>query len=402
MDSSYIERCGLKMHVSDVHSDLDVSFLKDYYGVGESANSVPILTLKAMTDWMGQMAHWQKTIQGPIIHVGMGGSVLGPKCLAKALGTLGKPKLELVFWSSPDLRSADVIKALSNPNSSVIFVSKSMTTHEMLQQKALICKSIPMERCYVVTANPVRAIEHGFSPDHIITFPDWVSGRFSAWGPTMASVCLAWGQSIIKEWLEGGVLMEREVMEHQPSWFLSWIKHAMESSVYFIAPYGEALSELIPFVKQIMMESLGKAINQKDQANDFFQYVMGDVGPDFQHASLQILAEDPRKPVIDIWVEEDQQSLKELAFSQVLSLHYKQANSKVALGVLPTLSPKTLGAIMALYELKALVLAKQFVLNPFNQPGVEQGKQVLRQCLNSPMSLNTFDDWQQWYLDQSE
>ena len=57
---------------------------------------------------------------------------------------------------------------------------------------------------------------------------------------------------------------------------------------------------------------------------------------------------------------------------------------------------------MALYELKALVLAKQFVLNPFNQPGVEQGKQVLRQCLNSPMSLNTFDDWQQWYLDQSE
>ena len=84
-------------------------------------------------------------------------------------------------------------------------------------------------------------------------------------------------------------------MEHQPSWFSSWIKHAMESSVYFIAPYGEALSELIPFVKQIMMESLGKAINQKDQANDFFQYVMGDVGFDFQHASLQILAEDPRK-----------------------------------------------------------------------------------------------------------
>ena len=43
--------------------------------------------------------------------------------------------------------------------------------------------------------------------------------------------------------------------------------------------------------------------------------------------------------MIDIWVEEDQQSLKELAFSQVLSLHYKQANPKVALGVLPTLSP---------------------------------------------------------------
>ena len=70
-----------------------------------------------------------------LVWVGHG---FGSKCLAKALGTLREPELELVFWSSPDLRSADVIKALSNPNSSVIFVSKSMTTHEILQQKALI------------------------------------------------------------------------------------------------------------------------------------------------------------------------------------------------------------------------------------------------------------------------
>ena len=39
-----------------------------------------------------------------------------------------------------------------------------------------------MERCYVVTANPVRAMEQGFAPDHVIAFPSWVSGRFSAWG----------------------------------------------------------------------------------------------------------------------------------------------------------------------------------------------------------------------------
>ena len=62
------------MHVSDVHSDLDVSFLEDYYGMGGSDDTVPILTLKTMTDWMRQIAHWQKNIQGPIIHVGMGGS----------------------------------------------------------------------------------------------------------------------------------------------------------------------------------------------------------------------------------------------------------------------------------------------------------------------------------------
>ena len=150
------------------------------------------------------------------------------------------------------------------------------------------------------------------------------------------------------------------------------------------------------------MESLGKSVNNLGYSNGFFQYVMGDIGPDFQHASLQILASDPRHPAIDIWVEEDQQCLKEMAFAQALNLKFEQGNPRIALGVLTRFSPRTLGAMMALYELKALVLAKQFQLNPFDQPGVEDGKRILQSFHASQQSLHTFSDWKNWYLSQSE
>ncbi|MGC6404744.1 MAG: hypothetical protein ACON5A_05905 [Candidatus Comchoanobacterales bacterium] len=344
-------------------------------------HSAPMLSQKQSVAWMDEADKWSDVINGPIIHVGHGGSVLGPKCLATAFSSLRTPKHELYFWSTPDQRCKQLQRLFHDKTTSVIFVSKSMTTDELLTQKAIIDHHIDVTRQFIVTADPKKALNMGFLATHIIVFPNWVSGRFSVWGATSTSIYLGWGRPWMQEWLNGAKEMDLTICYEKPQWFHQWVIQSLEKKTYFIALYGKPFANFIPYIQQVMMETLGKFYAKSGDKNYFFQYVLGDIGPDFQHASLQLLTSDIADNPIDIWVEGDQHSLARLAYAQALGLRFGgdqcRENKCVSLGIISSLTPHAIGAMMTMYELKALALAEHYQLDPFNQPGVALGKSLL-------------------------
>jgi len=349
-----------------------------------------------------------------IVHIGIGGSHLGPELAVEALGGANTGGPACHFVANVDGNAIGTALARCNPDTTLfILVSKSFTTLET-QVNANTARrwfleptgDVPAPRRHFVgiTANVPKASAFGIAPDNIYPMWDWVGGRFSLWSAVGLPILLTAGPAAFAEMLQGARDMDDHFRTAPPAsnapllmaliglWNYNFLGAASQA----ILPYDQRLRLLPDYLQQLEMESNGKSV-QLDGAPvavDTMPIVWGGEGTNGQHAFHQLLHQGTRAFAADfILVANAEHELdlhqrwllaNGLAQSQAMLLgHGDQDPHRRVTGRKPTttlvlnsLSPRALGALLALYEHKVFCQGVLWNINSFDQWGVELGKRL--------------------------
>ncbi len=341
-----------------------------------------------------------------IIHVGIGGSDLGPRLLVEACGDGKGPRLH--FISNIDGAAMDaLLKTLDPARTFVFLASKSFTTSETMLNAAALKAWLGAgwaKQTAALTANPAAAQAFGISDTYIYSLWDWVGGRYSIWSVIGLPAMCAMGRKAFEEFLAGGAAMDAHVQSaplHKNlaalmAAFSIWNINANNYTARAVLPYAEGLSYFPAYLQQLEMESLGK---HTDQTGAEISYatapvVFGATGTPAQHAFMQALHQGNQIVPADIicvrkaaHAHTDQHAAllaNALAQANALAFGRKdssqpsyrrfEGNRPSSLLVMDELSPRALGQLIALYEHKVFAESVFWDINPFDQWGVELGK----------------------------
>ena len=361
-----------------------------------------------------------------LLHIGIGGSALGPELLLDALGrNLGGYGVSVL--SNIDGQAFDdAVDPLDPETSLIVAVSKTFTTSETLLNLNSALRWLseagvedPFGRIIAITADPQAAIDFGVDETRILPFDEGVGGRYSLWSAVGFSAALALGWQAFEELLEGAAEMDRHFRLADPA-ANAPVLAAFADQLYrqklgcqtrAVFPYDERLRLLVPYLQQLEMESNGKSVTSdgKPLTRPTASVTWGGVGTDAQHAVFQLLHQgsDPvPAEFIAVIEQEDGQdpahhrALLLNAFAQGAALMEGQAsddpyrafagNRPSATILADRLDPHTLGALLAFYEHRTFANAVLLGINPFDQFGVELGKSLARR-LGEPESRERFD-----------
>jgi glucose-6-phosphate isomerase len=350
-----------------------------------------------------------------ILHIGIGGSVLGPALLVDALGRRA-PAFNVRFLSNIDGAAFDdAVKTLDPATTLVVAASKTFTTLETLTnldaarawlQSAGIAD--PDSRLIAVTAKPEAALDQGIDETRILQFGEGVGGRYSLWSSVGLTAALALGWGAFEALLEGAAEMDRHFRFAEPAANVPLIA-AFADRLYAeqigcqtraLFAYDERL-RLVPFyLQQLEMESNGKSVTRDGKPVDHptAPVTWGGTGTDAQHAVFQLLHQGTiLAPVEFVAVREaddaqDPEHHRLLllnAFAQGAALMQGResddpqrsysGNRPSSTVLLDRLDARSLGALIAFYEHRTFANAVLLGINPFDQFGVELGKDIARQ-----------------------
>ena len=352
-----------------------------------------------------------------VIHIGIGGSDFGPRLAIEALAHV--PGIEsrgmrMHFLANIDTAELARILARAQAHSTrVIVVSKSFTTLETsMNAKAVVSwlkdngcsKSQVAHSVYAVTANIEAAKDFGVSEENIFPFWDWVGGRYSVWSAVGLPIALQYGFDTFKQFLAGAEAIDLHfknapLKENLPvimALALLYQQEQHDISAYAVIPYADALDWFPKWLQQLDMESNGKSVDRDGKpVKHSSPVVFGSAGSNAQHSYFQLLHQGTEIIPIDfIAVREPMSDRPEakahhrILLSNCLAQAQALANGKTAsnpnnvypgkrpsnLLLLPKLNAFYLGALLALYENRAVTLGALWNINSFDQPGVEYGK----------------------------
>jgi glucose-6-phosphate isomerase len=349
-----------------------------------------------------------------VLHIGIGGSVLGPALLVDALGRHGS-RLDVRFLSNIDGEAFDdAVKTLDPTTTLVVTASKTFTTAETLANMNAAINWLraagvddPFGRVIAVTARPEAALDAGIDETRILQFSEGVGGRYSLWSAVGLSAALALGWSAFEELLEGAAEMDRHFRYAEPaknapliSAFIDRLyvrKFGCQTRAAFA--YDERLRLLPFYLQQLEMESNGKSvkIDGAPVGQPTAPVTWGGTGTDAQHAVFQLLHQGTVVvPVEFLAVTEAEDSLSPDHHRQLLLNAFAQGaalmrgrqsddphrsypgNRPSSTILLDRLDARTLGALIAFYEHRTFANAVLLGINPFDQFGVELGKDIAR------------------------
>lgn len=361
-----------------------------------------------------------------VVHIGIGGSDLGPRLLADGFATGGKPALDLRFANNVDGASINDALAGLNPKTTlVVIVSKSFGTQETRMNGEAArdwLGKFAGDNMIAVTANKDGAIDFGIKPAQIFEFWDWVGGRFSLWSAAGLSLQLAYGPDMFGELLAGAASMDTHFqtapLENNLPVMLAltdvWNNNFLGYKTRAVVPYARRLRKLSSFLQQLEMESNGKSVTTDGGTSvDTCPVVWGDEGANAQHAFFQQLHQGTQAAPVDfIAVLTDHENrpahhraLLANCFAQSEALMRGKSETVVRVElkskgvsaadtdklaphktfpgnrpsttiVLERLDAHTIGALIALYEHKVFVQSIIWDINAFDQWGVELGKEL--------------------------
>ena len=349
-----------------------------------------------------------------VLHIGIGGSLLGPALLTDALGRRSS-KLDLRFVSNIDGEAFDeAVSTLDPATTLVVVVSKTFSTAETLANMGTALDwlreagvSDPHGRLIAVTARPEAAVETGIDESRILQFDDGIGGRYSLWSAVGLSAALALGWDAFEELLEGAAEMDRHFRFSAPAQNVPLIA-AFADRLYVeqagcqtraVFAYDERLRLLPSYLQQLEMESNGKSVTTAGEPVEHptAPVIWGGTGTDAQHAVFQLLHQGTViVPVEFVAVREGEdghapEHHRELllnAIAQSAALMQGRAgddpqraypgNRPSAFILLDRLDARSLGALIAFYEHRTFANAVLLGVNPFDQFGVELGKEVAR------------------------
>ena len=349
-----------------------------------------------------------------ILHIGIGGSALGPALLVDALGRRRK-EYKARFLSNIDREAFDeAVEDLDPATTLVVVASKTFTTLETMANMAVAIDwlgaagvSDPHGQLIAVTAAPERAVEAGIDETRVLQLADGVGGRYSLWSSVGATAALALGWDAFEELLEGAAEMDRHFRFAPPAENVPLIaafadrlySETLECQTRAVFAYDERLRLLPPYLQQLEMESNGKSATADGKPLDrrSAPVTWGGIGTDAQHAVFQLLHQGTVPvPVEFVAVSEGQdtqgdeghQLLLLNAFAQGAALMNGRVtgdpqrdypgNRPSATILLERLDARSLGALIAFYEHRVFANAILLGINPFDQFGVELGKDIAR------------------------
>ena len=350
-----------------------------------------------------------------ILHIGIGGSALGPALLVDALGRRLSP-FKVHFLSNIDGAAFDdAVKPLDPTTTLVVVASKTFTTLETLTNLEAARDWLrdaavedPDGRLIAVTAAPEAALAQGIDETRILQFGEGVGGRYSLWSSVGVTAALALGWDAFEALLEGAAEMDRHFRFTDGAANVPLIA-AFADRLYVeqlgcqaraVFAYDERLRLLPFYLQQLEMESNGKSVatDGKPVEHPTAPITWGGTGTDAQHAVFQLLHQGTvLTPVEFLAVSEgddaqDPEHHRMLllnAFAQGAALMQGRSsddpqrsypgNRPSSTILLDRLDARSLGALIAFYEHRTFANAVMLGINPFDQFGVELGKQIARQ-----------------------
>ena len=349
-----------------------------------------------------------------VIHVGIGGSALGPDLLIDALGRdAGRYNIQIV--SNIDGAALKEAFKTCDPHTTLLaMASKTFTTSETLLNATSVVEWMaeggvadPLGRVIALTAAPDKAVEWGVDESRILPFNPAVGGRYSLWSSIGFPAAIALGYGAFEEMLEGAAEMDRHfrlapLHTNAPALaafadlYYAQVRGCETRAVF---AYDERLRLLPSYLQQLEMESNGKSVTAEGVplGRHSAPVTWGGVGTDGQHAVFQLLHQGTHLiPVEFVAVAISGHELDDAHHTQLLQNCFAQGAALMAgrqatdgarnypgdrpstTLLLDELDPRTLGALIAFYEHRTFVSAALLGLNPFDQFGVELGKEMAK------------------------
>ncbi|TAL81241.1 MAG: glucose-6-phosphate isomerase, partial [Beijerinckiaceae bacterium] len=367
-----------------------------------------------------------------IVNIGIGGSDLGPAMAAKALAPFIAPHLSLHFVANVDGSDlGDLLPKLPLAKTLFIVCSKTFTTLETLTNAAAARQylverlgepAVAAQFCAVSTAlDQVAAF--GIAPDRVFGFWDWVGGRYSLWSSIGLSLAIGIGAEQFESFLSGGQDIDRHFgaapLEKNVPVLMAllgvWYRNFWGYAAHAVIPYDQRLARFSAYLQQLEMESNGKSVDLSGAPVEgaTCPALFGEPGTNGQHAFFQLFHQGTEIVPIDFLVASEPVSADAhqhellvancLAQSEALMRGRSReeveqrlraqgldaasiarlAPHKVFAGNRPSstflyrqLSPRVLGQLIALYEHKVFVQSVIWDIDPFDQWGVELGKEL--------------------------
>ncbi|WP_010183237.1 glucose-6-phosphate isomerase [Sphingomonas sp. PAMC 26605] len=349
-----------------------------------------------------------------VLHVGIGGSALGPDLLVDALGREDTAYDVAIVSNIDGAALEEVFKKFDPTATLLVIASKTFTTKETLTNADSVLQwmgEAGVEDAYgrviALTADPDKAVEWGVDETRVLPFADSVGGRYSLWSSIGFPAAIALGWDNFADMLEGAAEMDRHfqqttLSQNAPALaafadlYYTQVRHAETRATF---AYDERLRLLPSYLQQLEMESNGKGTTIDGEALDrpSAAITWGGVGTDAQHAVFQLLHQGTHLvPVEFVAVIEPGDTLSEdhhrqlllNAFAQGAALMKGRANDDHARSysgdrpsttiLLDDLDARTLGALIAFYEQRVFVNGVLLGINSFDQFGVELGKEMAK------------------------
>ncbi|QIO10180.1 glucose-6-phosphate isomerase [Acinetobacter lanii] len=377
-----------------------------------------------------------------VVNIGVGGSDLGPLMVTHALSDFkkqtekplnvhfvstidGSQLSELLHRLRPETtlfiissKSFGTIDTLSNAQTARLWLEKRLNQHPQLLKHHFIG----------VSTKPEKMTEWGIAGENQFLLWDWVGGRYSLWSCIGLPIALSIGMDGFRQLLAGAHQIDQHFKQapfHQNIPVLmgllsAWNNNFLDIQTHAVLPYDGRLKYFAPYLQQLEMESNGKSIQRTgEKVNwDTCPIIWGEIGPNAQHAFYQLLHQGTQSvssdfiaPIhrynakqftyvenADALIEQHHLALSNcLAQSRLLAFgnqaldpneveslpKYKQyeGNQPSTTILMQELNPYSLGMLIAMYEHKVFVQSVLWNINPFDQWGVEKGKEIANQIL---------------------
>ncbi|HAL16650.1 MAG TPA: glucose-6-phosphate isomerase [Anaerolineaceae bacterium] len=381
-----------------------------------------------------------------IVNIGIGGSDLGPKMVCEALKPYARPDLRVHFVSNVD--SSDLVETLKlvNPETVLFLVaSKTFTTQETMTNahsarnwflKAAQDEAAVAKHFAAMSTNTEAVSKFGIDTRNMFEFWDWVGGRYSLWSAIGLSIALYVGMEHFEELLAGA----HQVDQHFRSTPFEknipvvmgllgiWYNNFFGAQSQAILPYDQYLVHFPAYFQQGDMESNGKSVTRQGKWVDYSTgpVIWGQPGTNGQHAFYQLIHQGTQLIPCDFLAAANSQNplgdhqailvSNFLAQTEALMMGKTPEEARAELGaagysgtqleelipaktfpgnrptnsfLYPKLTPRVLGALIALYEHKIFTQGVIWEINSFDQMGVELGKQLAKKILPELAGVET-------------
>jgi glucose-6-phosphate isomerase len=377
-------------------------------------------------EWKG---HTGKRIRN-VVNIGIGGSDLGPMMAYEALAHYSDRDLNMGFVSNVDATDfAETVRACDPEETLFVICSKTFTTQETLTNagsardwclNALKDPKAVAKHFVAVSTNAEKVADFGIDTENMFGFWDWVGGRYSYCSAVGLSLMIAIGPGRFREMLAGFHAMDEHfrtapLAENMPvilGLLGIWYNNFLGAETHAVLPYDQYLWRFSAYLQQLDMESNGKSVDLDGNSVGYETgpVVWGQPGTNGQHAFYQLIHQGTKSVPADfIGFSQSLNSqgahhamLMANFFAQTEALAFGKTsaeveaegvsgslvNHKTFAGNHPTntilaerLTPRVLGALVALYEHKVFVQGAIWNINSFDQWGVELGKALAKKIV---------------------
>ena len=367
-----------------------------------------------------------------IVNIGIGGSDLGPVMVTEALRKYWAKGMNCYFISNIDgTACAEVLNKIDPETSLFIVSSKTFTTIETLTN-AKTCRKWLVDALgepavakhfVAISTNRKEVEKFGINPNNMFEFWDFVGGRYSVWSAIGLSIAIVAGMDNFEKLLEGAFAIDKHFQEtdfaHNIPVMMAllgiWYNNFFNIKRYAVIPYDQYLQYFPSYLQQLDMESNGKFVTTDGKIVNYSTgpVIFGGAGTNVQHSFFQLIHQGtdivPCDFIIPAISHNEIGQHHEILVANVLAQgealmrgktekeaaaeltkagkskeevkrlkRYKSftGNRPSNTFLVKKIDAYTLGELIALYEHKVFVQGMIWNINPYDQMGVELGKQL--------------------------